>query len=113
MIQFAAVASVLPELVGILSDVVKSPETYKKLEGVRTLLCELTGKEIDKNGLVALLEGVTQGEPYTGEWETVSPYTETTQNGHTTSQPATRRLRVDGGWIYDCGRGNMIPIMDK
>ena len=106
MIQFAAVAAVLPELVGILSGVVKSPETYEKLEGVRTLLSKLTGKEIDKNGLVALLEETTQGQPYTGEWETIS-------SDDVGLGSYTRRLRVAKGWLYDIGRGNPVLVDDK
>ena len=107
MIQFASVAAILPELVGILSDVVNSPETYEKLEGIRQLLCNLTGKEIDKAGLVALLEEVTQGEAYTGKWEVCDP------NEGGVDYVFTRRLRVAGGWIYDVGRGDPILVHDK
>jgi hypothetical protein len=91
--------TVLPELIKALTNVVEDPDTYKKLEGVRQILSKLTGKEIDENGLVKLLEGVTQGDPYTGEWEEIGG--------------ETRRLRVEGGWIYDIGRGNAVVVRDK
>ena len=103
MIQFAAVASLLPELVGLLSDVVKSPETYEKLEAVRQLLSKLTGQEIDRNGLVGLLEGVTQGEPYTGVW---------VECNDDPNDP-TRMMRFGGGWLVDIGRGNPVLIRDE
>ncbi len=91
--MFIAGASALKELIGILADVVQDPETYKKIEGVRQLLCKLTGKEIDKNALVALLEETTQGEPYTGDWEDIDG--------------GSRRLRVAGGYIYEV---QAVPI---
>ena len=104
MIQFAGIgASVVKELVGALGDAVEDPGTYKKIEAIRSFLSELTGKEIDQNGLVALLESSTQGQPFTGKWEWLD------EDRHAAGQ----RLRVDGGWIYDLGRGNCIPIMDK
>ena len=90
----------MKELVGILVSAVEDPDTYKRIEGLRAFLSKLTGKEIDKAGLVALLEATTQGEPYTGEWE---------QSEH---DPTTRRLRVDGGYVYDIGRGNPIFVRD-
>jgi hypothetical protein len=94
-------ASLLPELLKAFKDVLEDPETYKKIEGLRQILEKLTGKEIDQNDLVGLLEGVTQGAPFTGEWE------------EPTSDDATvRRVRVDGGWIYDIGRGNGILVAD-
>ena len=100
MIQIAA--AMIPEVVKMLRDLIADPDTYRKIEGVRLLLEKLTGNEIDKNGLVTLLEGVTQGEPYTGKWELIEDGTGT-----------CRRLRVDGGWLYDIGRGNGVFIQDK
>ena len=97
--MFAVGASALKELVGILADLIEDPDTYKKIEGVRQLLCKLTGKEIDKNALVALLEETTQGEPYTGEWEDIDG--------------VSRRLRVAGGYIYEVGSSsNPIFVPD-
>lgn len=91
----------LKELIGILADVVEDPDTYKKIEGVRKLLCELTGKEIDSNGLIALLEETTQGEAYTGEWEKMAIDDE------------ARRLRVAGGYIYEVrSTSNAIFVSD-
>jgi len=97
MIQVAM--TMIPELVKLITSVVEDPDTYKKLEALRQMLEKLTGKEIDKNGLITLLEGVTQGEEYTGKWERL-----TTE---------TRRLRVANGYIYDMGRGNPIYVQDK
>lgn len=104
MIQFATLgASAVKELIGLLGNAIEDPDTYKKLEGFRQLLCKVTGKEIDKNGFVALLEGVTQGEAYTGKWEICDPGGD---------DPA-RRMRVEGGYIFDIGRGNPILVEDK
>jgi hypothetical protein len=96
MIQVAA--SMVPELLKLFKEVLEDPDTYKKIEGLRQVLEKLTGQEIDKNGLVELLEGVTQGAPFTGEWEG--------------AQPGVRRVRVDGGYIYDIGRGNGVFVSD-
>jgi len=98
MIQIAA--AMIPELVKLFKSVVEDPETYKKIEGLRQILEKLTGKEIDKNGFVTLLEGVTQGEPFTGKWKVLD-------------DGETRRMRVDDGYIYDIGRGNSIFVRDK
>ena len=104
--QFAAGAGIAKELVGLLADVIEDPDTYKKIEGFRAMLSTLTGREIDKAGFIALLEGVTQGEPYTGKWEDCDP-------NNFEDHPHARRLRVAGGWIYDCGRGNPLFVPDK
>lgn len=103
MIQFATLgASAVKELIGLLGNAIEDPDTYKKLEGFRQLLCKVTGKEIDKNGFVALLEGVTQGEPYTGKWENID------------DEDGARRLRVQGGYIYQVEAGtNPILVEDK
>lgn len=107
MIQFAAIGvSALKELAEVLGDAIEDPDTYKKIEGLRQFLGKLTGKEIDKNGLVALLEETTQGEPYTGQWEYLGK-----NSAHENCD--TRRLRVAGAWIYDIGRGNPILVHDK
>lgn len=100
MIQFALGASAIKEAGGLLSIIVDSPETYKKIEGLRQFIEKVTGKSIDKNGLVALLEENVCGEPFTGEWELFP------------SDPHSRRLRVDGGFIYDIGHGNPIHVPD-
>jgi len=102
MIQFAAVASIAPavkELVSLLTGAVEDPNNYKRLEGLRTFVSKVTGKEIDKGAFIELLEATVVGDPYTGEWETLSDAT-------------TRRLRVEGGYIYDCGRGNPLFVKD-
>lgn len=99
MIQFALGASAIKEAGGLLSIIVDSPETYKKIEGLRQFIEKVTGKSIDKNGLVALLEENVCGEPFTGKWETFGGET-------------ARRLRVDGGFIYDIGHGNPIHVPD-
>lgn len=108
MIQFATVgASALKELIGLLGNAIEDPETYQKIEGLRQFICKVTGKEIDKNGFVALLEGVTQGEPYTGKWENIN-------DDATPYDPAGRRLRVQGGYIYQVEPGtNPILVEDK
>jgi hypothetical protein len=90
---------ILPELIKILTNIVEDPDTYERLEGIRQIISKLTGKEIDKNGLVDLLEGITQGEPYTGKWEELDG--------------GTRRLRIGKGWIYDIGRGDPVVVYDK
>lgn len=98
MIQLAVTA--LPEVLKLIKQAIEDPATYEHLEAIRQVLEKITGKEIDKNGLVALLEGVTQGQPFTGEWEA-------------NDNEGVRRARVDGGWIYDIGRGNGIFVSDK
>lgn len=104
MIEFAALgAGAIKDLLGLLKGAIEDPDTYKRLDGLRQLLCEITGREIDKNGFVALLEGVTQGECYTGQWEPLN------DDEHDSS----RRLRVQGGWIFDIGRGNGILVQDR
>lgn len=106
MIQFATGVGIAKELAGLLVCVVEDPDTYKKIEGLRVMLSKLTGHEIDKAGLIALLEGVTQGEAYTGKWEDCDP-------DNFEDHPHAKRLRVAGGWIYDCGRGNPLFVADK
>lgn len=97
MIQFAAVGmEVVKGLVGAFGEAVEDPDTYKKIEAIRSFLSELTGKEIDQNGLVALLEATTQGQPYTGKWE----YLDKSATG---TAHSSRRLRVAGGWLYQAG----------
>ena len=93
MIQFAAGAGALKELVGLLGDVIEDPDTYKKIEGLRLMLCKLTGVDVDKNGLVALLEESTQGEAYTGKWEQV------THEDDLCGAPKAFRLRVPRGYM--------------
>jgi hypothetical protein len=88
----------LPELIEKLKAVVEDPDTYARLEGMRVILEKVTGKEIPKNALVELLEEATQEEAYSGKWEQVDE--------------TTRRLRVDGAWIYDIGRGNGLVVRD-
>ena len=100
MIQFAVGAGVVKELAGILSNAVEDPNSYKRVEGLRAFLCKVTGKEIDKSAFLELLETTTQGDPYTGLWEDLP-----TGN--------TRRLRVEGGWIFDIGRGHPLLVLDK
>ena len=114
MFQVAVGVSALKELVGIVTDLVESKETYDRLEGLRTLLCKLTGKDVPKAGLIALLEEATQGEAYSGVWERVGPKPTPTGNEEqdAVDDCRGRRLRVDGGWIYDIGRGNGIFVPD-
>lgn len=100
MIPFTAGIAVVKELAGVLVEVVEDGDTYRKLDAVRAFLSEATGIEIDKAGFLALLEETTQGAPYTGKWEMIGEGPE-------------RRLRVDGAYIYDFGRGNCIPISDQ
>jgi len=99
MIQFAAAgAGVLKELVGLVGDILEDPDTYKKVEGLRQFLCKITGKEIDQNGLVALLELSTQGEPYTGKWEVIDN--------------DSCRLRVAGGYLYSVNETRPVFVSD-
>lgn len=88
----------LPKLIEILKGVVEDPDTYKKIEGARQILEKLTGKKIDRIGLVALVEGVTQGAPYTGKWEEISE--------------ESWRLRTDNGWIYHVQGSNLLFVPD-
>ena len=99
MIQAAAIAEAVGLVTKVLHDTVESPDTYKRLDGLRAFVSKVTGKEVDKAGFLALLEQATQGDPYTGEWEQIND--------------DTRRLRVEGGWIFDIGRGNPIHVRDK
>ena len=105
--QFAAGAGTAKELVGLLVGALEDPDTYKRIEGLRTFLCGVTGKEIDQAGFITLLKGVTQGKPYTGQWEVLDPDAGGIDYIH------AKRLRVEGGWIYDCGRGNPLFVRDK
>ena len=103
MMQIALGASVAKELLGLLGSVIESPDTYKRLDGLRSIVGKVTGKEIDKGAFLAMLEMSTQGEPYTGKWEAIDP--DTVGSGS--------RLRVEGGYIYDRNRGNPIFVADK
>lgn len=94
------VVGMIPEVANLIKDAIRDPETYEQVEMIRQLIEKLTGKEIPKNGLVALLEATTQGEPFTGKWEGEEEVT-------------IKRARIDGGWMYDPGRGNCITEMDK
>jgi len=109
MMQFAIGASLAKELVGILGSVIESPDTYKRLDGLRSLIEKVTGKTIDKAGFLAFMEETTQGEAYTGQWETIAPVGSRLE----VDEEAGRRLRVDGAWIYDIGRGNGLVVHDK
>jgi hypothetical protein len=106
MMQFAAGAAAVKELAGLLGDVIEDPDTYKRIEGLRTFISKIVGHEIDKNGFLALLEQTTQGDPYTGKWENIN-------DDAPEGEPAGRRLRVEDGYIYDIGRGNAIFVRDK
>jgi hypothetical protein len=97
------VAGAVPEVIKLIKDAATNPETYEALEALRQMIEKLTGREIDKNGFVALMEGVTQGEPYTGRWEEIDP----------DDHESGRRLRVNGGYFYDIGRGNLAFNPDK
>lgn len=112
MIQFAAAAAIAPaikELGSLLVHTIEDPNNYKRLEGLRVFLSRVTGKEIDQNAFVALLELTTQGEPYTGKWERIGP--KPPDDGREDGRG--RRLRVDGGYIYDIGRGNPVFVPDR
>lgn len=101
MMQFAAGATALKELIGILTDVIEDPNTYAKIDGLRQIISKVVGKEVDKNGLIALLEETTQGEAYTGKWEPIGG-------------DGARRLRVAQGYIYHVAAGtNPILVRDK
>ena len=98
MITFAA-AGAIKELVGVLTSAIEDPDTYKKLEALRTFLEQVTGKEIDKGAFLTLLETTTQGESYSGGWEE--------------GEEGIRRFRVDGGYIYHVdGCTNMVHVKD-
>lgn len=102
--QFALGASAIKEAVGLLADVVEDPDTYKRIDGLRSFIAKVTGVEIDQNGFVALLEGVTQGEVYTGKWEVLD------------EESGARRMRWrdNPGWIFQAGHGtNPIFVSDK
>lgn len=104
--QFAAGAALVKELAGVLGNVVEDPDTYKKIEGLRVFIEKVTGKKINQNAFVALLESTTQGEPYTGKWESIG------DSGTVRGQARERRLRVGSGFIYDIGRGNAVFVPD-
>jgi hypothetical protein len=102
MIPVAIGASLAKELVGLVGSLIESPDTYKRLDGLRQIVEKVTGKEIDSLKFLTFLEVATQGEPITGKWEQCSAEAE-----------FPRRLRVDKAWIYDIGRGNPVVIDDK
>jgi len=111
MIQFAAAASIasaIREFASVITSAVEDPNNYKRLEALRTFVSKVTGKEIDKGAFITLLETTVVGEPYTGKWEVVEEHIPTAGG----DIPGTRRLRVEGGWIYDCGRGNPLLVKD-
>jgi len=109
--QFAMGASAIKELAGLLVSALEDPDTYKRIEGLRVMLSKIVGHEIDKAGFVELLEQVTQGDAYTGKWELLDKHDpQYCDGGH---RDHTRRLRVDGAWIYDIGRGNGLVVHDK
>lgn len=92
MIQFAALgAGAAKELLGLLKDVIDDPDTYKKLDGLRQLIEKITGKKIEKAGLVALLEENVCGEPFTGEWQGLAG--------------DAKRMRFEGGWVVQVEPG--------
>jgi hypothetical protein len=99
MMQFAASAAAVKELASILADVVEDPDTYKKLEALRTFIEKVTGKQIDQSAFVALLETTTQGEPYTGEWERINEW--------------SSRLRVANGHLYYVDKQRPVFVPDK
>ena len=102
MIPFAAAAAIGPaiaQMAKVLTGAVEDGDNYKRLDALRGFIEKVTGKTIPKAAFLDLLEVATQGDPYTGEWEQVGT--------------ETRRLRVEGGWIFDIGRGNPIFVKDK
>ena len=97
--MFADIAvSAIPKLIGAFKDLLEDPDTYKKAESLRKLFEQLTGREIDQSAFLAFLEEATQGEPYSGKWEPIDP---------DDPENSGRRLRVNGGYYYDIGRGNL------
>jgi len=104
MMQFAIGASLAKELVGLMGSLIESPDTYKRLDGLRSIVEKVTGKAIDKAKFLEFLEVATQGEAYTGKWEKL-PLDDDRDTGW--------RLRVEDGYIYDIGRGNPIFVRDK
>jgi len=103
MIQFAAAAQLAPlagELVKALAGAVEDPNNYKRLDALRAFVSKVTGKEINKAAFLTFMEETTQGEAYTGVWEQIG-------------EDGTRRLRVEGGWIFDVGHGNPIHVADR
>jgi hypothetical protein len=104
MMQFAAGAAAVKELASVLADVVEDPDTYKKLDALRQFIEKVTGKEIEPNAFVALLETTTQGEPYTGKWEHIDC---------SSVRGDSRRLRVAGGYLYHVVGSNPVFVPDK
>ena len=99
MIPISLAGALAKELIGLLGSVIESPDTYKRIDGLRQIVEKVTGKQIDQAGFLTFLEETTQGAAYTGEWEQIND--------------STRRLRVEGGYIFDIGRANPIFVRDK
>ena len=96
MLEAAMIMTAAKKLVGVVED----PDTYKRLDGIRQFVCKVTGKEIDKAAFLELLETTTQGESYTGVWETLDG--------------GSRRMRFEGGWVFQAQEGtNPIFVPDK